>query len=76
MRLEECLYELDCVIIVVQKICVRYKNVDRVIRSSILNILNDFLHLRVHCIWVKRYRIRDIRYGLMGIVEDSIEHCV
>ena len=76
VRLEECLGRLDCVISVIQKICVRYKNVYSFIGISVLNILIYFLHLEVHFLWIKGDRSLDIGTGIGVIVEYSVEKCV
>ena len=65
-----------CFIRSFQKILVRCRNFDKIIRSSVLYFLPDFLHLEVHCFGVKGDRRRDIWDGPAGILEDSIEHCV
>ena len=41
-----------------------------------MNILLDFLHLEVHCLWIKGDIICDIVDFLTVIVEDSVEHCI
>ena len=43
--LEECCYVIDGFIRSVQKICVRWRNVEKIIGSSILDILHDYLQL-------------------------------
>ena len=53
ISLEECLGVIDCVIKIIQKILVRYRNVDELIIIRALNLLPDFLHLEVHCLRVK-----------------------
>ena len=47
-RLDKFLDVLDFVISVIEKIFVRYMCSDKVIRSCVLNILLDVLHLEVH----------------------------
>ena len=54
----------------------RWRNVDKVIRSSVSNILLDFLHFEVHCLQVKGDIIHDIGDGLTGILENIVEHYV
>ena len=49
MVLEEFYNVIDGFVIRAQKICVRCRNVDEIIGSSILDILSDFLQLEVHC---------------------------
>ena len=73
MRIEELLNIIDFIISSIHNICVRCRNVDKVIESRILNVLYDFLHLEVHCFRVKLDRSLDIGDGLTGIVEDSAE---
>ena len=51
-RLEEFIDILDCVISGIEEIFVRCTSVDKVIVSSILNIIIDLLHLEVHCLQV------------------------
>ena len=45
---EECLDVLDFVVNGIKDICASCQSVDEVIRSSVLNILVDVLHLEVH----------------------------
>ena len=60
----------------IQKIFIRCRNVEEVIRSSVLNFRPGFLHLEVHCFRVKGERIRDIGDVLMGIMENSVGNCL
>ena len=76
VSLEESLDVIDCFISNIQNICVRCRNVDKVTGSSVLNLLPDFLHLEVHCLWVKLYKSRDIADGLMGIVDSSVANYI
>ena len=69
VSLEESLDVIDCFISNIQNICVRCRNVDKVTGSSVLNLLPDFLHFKVHYLRVKGDRSRDIGDGLMDIVD-------
>ena len=60
----------------VQKLCVRCRNVDKKIGSIVLNLLTGFLHLEVHCFWIKGDRSHSIGDGLIGIMEDSVYHYI
>ena len=73
--LEECIGVLDCVIRGIQNFCVRCRNVEELIGSSVLNILIDLFHLEMHCLRFKGERSHAIEYDLVVIVEDSAEHC-
>ena len=47
--LEEFRNVIDCFINSIQKICVRCRNVDEIIVSSVLDILSYLIQLEVHC---------------------------
>ena len=76
MSLEEFHNAIDYFYRSVQNMCVRCRNFYEIIRSSVLDFLTDFLHLEVHCFWSKGDRSCDIGHVLMGIVDNSVEHCV
>ena len=48
--MEEYHYVIDGLISSYHKICVRYRNFDKILGSSVLDILPNFLQLEVHCI--------------------------
>ena len=58
--MDECLGVIDCFISSIQKICVRCRNAEDIIGSSIFNFLTDFLHLDVHFFLVIGDRCRDV----------------
>ena len=68
--LEECLDVIDCFISSVQRICVRYSNVDEIIGGNVLDFLTNFFQVEVNCFWFKVYRSSYIGDGIMGIVEE------
>ena len=74
--LEKFLDVIDFFISSIQKICVRCRNVDKKIGSIVLNLLTGFLHLEVHCFWIKGDRSHSIGDGLIGIMEDSVYHYI
>ena len=76
MKLVECLDVIDCFIRDIQNISVRCRNIDKVIGSSVLNLLPDFLRFEVHLLWVKGYRSHGIGNDLTGIVYNSVAHCI
>ena len=53
VSLEECRDIIDCFISGVQDICVRCRNVDKIIESSVSDFLPGFLRLEVHCFQLK-----------------------
>ena len=73
--LEECHDLIYGFISSIQNICVGCRNFDKVIGSSVLDILFNLLHLEVNFLWYKGDRRRDIGNVLTVIVEDSVEHC-
>ena len=52
VSMDEFFDVIDFVISGIEEICVRCRNVDEVVRSIILNILIDVLHLEVLCLRV------------------------
>ena len=68
MILGERLDGIDCLIISIQKCCVRCGNFDEIIGSNVLNLLPDLLHLEVNYLQVKGDRRRDIEDERTGIV--------
>ena len=72
--LEECHDLIYGFISSIQNICVRCRNFDKIIISSVLDILTDFLQFYVTCFMCIGHTSCDKGKGHMDITEESFEH--
>ena len=56
--------------------CVRFRNVDEIIKGSVLYILAGFIQLEVHYFGCIGHTRSDKYKGHMDIVKEIFEHCL